>query len=110
MKPAGTGRSHDGESTAFAAWYASHPNVRHLWAIRDAHRLQVFVTLEPTHDDSDTCPAWFAHRNAWESELQLCTNLPVQLRRREEPAFDRARTDAASVIVVSLSWRDPASI
>ncbi len=102
-------RTANPESAVVAAWYATHGSVRR-WAIRDAHRLRVLVTLEPTHDDGDVYPAWLANRDAWAHELQLCTHSPVQLELLEGPAFDGAAIDADSVIVATLRWRAPASI
>jgi hypothetical protein len=95
------------ESTALAAWYAAHPSVRRLWAIRDALGLRVLVTLEPTLDGDDTHPAWIANRHAWADELQLCTDHSVRLERLDESVFEGAPFDAASSIVATLSWRDP---
>lgn len=105
--PVSPGRSTNPESAAVAAWYAAHSNVRHLWAIRDAHGLRVLVTLEPTHDGNDTDPAWIANRHAWAHELQLCTDQSVRLERLDGPVFDDAAMDAESLIVATLSWRDP---
>ena len=106
-QPVSPGRSANPASAAVAAWYATHSNVRRLWAIRDAHRLRVLVTLEPTLDGNDTDPAWIANRHAWAHELQLCTDQSVRLERLDEPMFDGAAIDADSLIVATLSWRDP---
>ena len=114
MKPArcspfNEGRSEDPESAAFAGWYATHSTVRRLRALSTSHQLQILVTLEPTHDDSDAYPAWLANCGAWARELQLCTDSPVRLQLLDEPMFDGSATDADGVIVTTLSWRDPAS-
>ncbi len=97
------------EPTALAAWYATHCTVRRLWAVRNSRQLRILVTLEPSLDDSDACPVWLANCNAWARELQLCTDSPVRLELLDEPMFDGAATDADSLIVTTLSWRDPTS-
>ena len=103
------GQSLDPESAAFAAWYATHSSVRRLWAVRNSYQLRIFVTLESTHDDCDAYPAWLANCDAWARELQLCTDSPVRLELLDESRFDGAAIDADSVIVTTLSWRDPTS-
>jgi hypothetical protein len=90
-----------------SSWYAVHSNVRHLWAVRDSHGLRVLVTLEPTHDGNDSDPVWIANRHAWAHELQLCTDHSVRLERLDEPMLDSAAMDAESLIVATLSLRDP---
>jgi hypothetical protein len=97
----------DFQSAPLAAWYAAHSSVRRLWAIRDASGLRVLVTLEPTHDGNDTYPVWVANCNAWADELQSCTEASVRLELLDEPMFDGAAIDAESLLVATLSWRDP---
>lgn len=99
----------DLQSAAIEAWYARHASVRQLWAIWEGHRLRVLVTLEPTHDDNDTSPAWVAHCHAWADELQLCTNLPVQLELIDEPMLEGAGSGGEGANLARLSWRDPTS-
>jgi hypothetical protein len=105
--PVSLGRSANPESAAIATWYVAHSSVRRLWAIRDAYGLRVLVTLEPTPDGSDTYPAWIANCHAWAHELQFCTDTSVRLELLDEPGFDGAAIDAESLIVATLSWRDP---
>ena len=94
------------ESAALAAWYDSHPAVRHLWAIKTAQGLRVIVRLEPTLDDDDTLPGWIANSQAWTHELQLHTREPVQLEAIDALLIDGIElTDG--VIVAALGWRDP---
>jgi len=105
--PVSEGRRLGPESAALAAWYTTHPAVRRLWAVRNSYQLRILVTLEATHDDSDAYPAWLANCYAWARELQLCTDSPVRLELLD--GFDGAAIDAESVIVTTLSWRDPTS-
>ena len=107
--PVSEGRRLDPESAALAAWYTMHSTVRRLWAFRNPYHLRILVTLELTHDDSDPYPAWLANCDAWARELQLCTDSPVRLELLDESRFDGAAIDADSVIVTTLSWRDPTS-
>src|SRR5262245_28501937 len=107
VDPPNVGANANPESAAVAEWYASHPDVRHLWAIRDADGLRVLITLEPTADGDDTNPAWLANSDAWAHELQSCTGHVVHLELLDEPVFDEATIGAKSLIVASLSWRDP---
>ena len=94
------------ESLALAWWYDSKPAVRRLWGIKDAQRLRVIVALEPTHDNNDIYPVWFANTQAWASELHLCTGNPVQLELIHESPCDGIEIDAGSVIIADLFWRD----
>jgi hypothetical protein len=95
------------ESLALAWWYDSHPTLRRLWGIKVAQKLRVIVAVEPTHDDDDIYPAWFANTEAWVSELHLYTGSPVQLEFVHESPFDGIEIDAGSIIIADLFWRDP---
>src|ERR671915_2236505 len=66
-------------SVLLARWYAANSAVRRLWAVSEAQRMRVVVTLEPTHDGDDIYPAWLANGNEWAHELQLLLDGPVQL-------------------------------
>jgi hypothetical protein len=98
------------ESLALAAWYDAHPAVRRMWAIRDAEKLRVIVSLEPTVDNSDTHPAWLANSHAWVQELHAHTGSFVELELVDEPLMDDIETDAEGDLVVAVCWRDPALI
>jgi hypothetical protein len=77
-------------SAAFAElakWYATHPAVRRLWAIRAPQRMRVIVTLEPTHDGDDIYPAWLANGRQWVRELQSRIDGPVELEVMDPPFF-----------------------
>ena len=74
------------ESEALAEWYDAHPTIRRLWAIKDAQTLSVIVTLEPTVDNDDTYPAWFACNQGWAREIRSITGSPVNLELLDEPA------------------------
>jgi hypothetical protein len=93
------------ESLALARWYDSRPAVRRLWCIKEAQKLRVIVALEPTLDGDDVSPTWFANREAWASELHLCTGRPVQLEL-VHGAIDRIEIGAESVLIDDLFWRD----
>lgn len=93
------------ESLALASWYDAQPAIRRLWGIRDAHGLRVIVAVEPTHDNDDVYPAWFAYAKAWASELRSHTGCAVQLELIHEP-FDGIEIDAGSVVIADLCWRD----
>jgi hypothetical protein len=95
------------ESLALAAWYDAHPAVRRMWAIRDAEKLRVIVTLEPTVDNSDTHPAWLANSHAWVHELRSHTGSLVELELVDEPPINEIETDAEGDVVVAMCWRDP---
>src|SRR5262245_63509659 len=97
------------DSLALSAWYDAHPGVRRLWAIRDAQALRVIVTLEPTVDDSDTYPAWFANSRKWTREMQASTGRSVRLELLDEPSTDAIEIDVEGEVVVAMSWRDPTS-
>jgi hypothetical protein len=92
--------------TALAAWYDSHPEIRRLWAVRDAQGLRVMVFLEPTYDGDDTQPAWIAHGHTWARELQAHTGVSVRLEQIDEPLVYGVETD----VVATFSWRDPSQI
>jgi hypothetical protein len=97
------------EAEALAAWYDAHPTIRRLWAIRDAQALSVIVTLEPTVDNSDTYPAWFACNQGWAREIRSITGSPVELELLDEPTVDEFEIDLEGEIVAAISWRDPTS-
>lgn len=94
------------ESFALASWYDSQPAVRRLWGIKDADKLRVIVAVEPTHDNDDAYPVWFANTQAWASELRLSTGRHVQLELVGEPPCDGIEVDAGSVLIADLYWRD----
>jgi hypothetical protein len=98
------------ESLALAAWYDAHPAVRRMWAIREAEKLRVIVTLEPTIDNSDTHPAWLANSHAWGHELHSHTGSFVELELVDEPLINEIETDAEGDVVVAMCWRDPVLI
>ena len=97
------------EGEALADWYDAHPTVRRLWAIRSALALNVIVTLEPTVDNSDTYPAWFACSRGWAQEIQLLTGGTVSLEMLDEPPVTEFEIELDGEIVAALNWRDPAS-
>jgi hypothetical protein len=45
--------------------------VRRLWAFKASQGMRIIVTLEPTHDGDDICPAWLANGYEWARKLQL---------------------------------------
>lgn len=94
------------ESLALARWYDSRPAIRRLWGIKDAQKLRVIVALEPTVDDDDIFPTWFAHADAWSSELRRHTGSPVQLELIQAASVDEIEIDAGCVIIAELFWRD----
>jgi hypothetical protein len=94
------------ESFALAWWYDSQPAVRRLWGIKEAQMLRVIVAVEPTPDNDDISPAWFANAEAWASQLHLCTGSSVQLELIHESPFDGIEIDADSVVIADLFWRD----
>jgi len=97
------------ESEALGVWYDDHPAVRRLWAIRTERQLSVIVTLEPTVDNGDTYPAWFACNHLWSREIQSIAGSPVQLELLDEPVISEFEIDLEGEIVAALSWRDPTS-
>ena len=99
-------RNTTAESLALARWYDSKPAVRRLWGIKDAQRLRVIVAVEPTLDDDDISPAWFAHAEEWASELHSHMGSDVQLELIHVPTFDEIEIDDESVIIADLFWRD----
>src|SRR5688500_18684093 len=92
------------ESLALASWYDAHPAIRRLWGIRDAQRLRVIVSIEPTHDDSDVYPAWIGNSMNWARELRSSTGASVQLELIDES--DGIEVDEDSTVVADLFWRD----
>src|SRR5262245_65069093 len=94
---------------ALADWYDAHPNIRRLWAIKDAQVLNVIITLEPTVDNSDTSPPWLACGRRWTTEIQSLTRSTVSLELLEEPMTDEFDIEYEGEIVAALSWRDPTS-
>jgi hypothetical protein len=97
------------ESEALSEWYDAHPSIRRLWAIRDEQALSVIVTLEPTVDNDDTYPAWFACNQGWAHEIRRITGSPVTLELLDEPPVDEFEIDLEGEIVAAISWRDPSS-
>jgi hypothetical protein len=97
------------EAEALADWYDAHPTIRRLWAIRSALALNVIVTLEPTVDNNDTYPAWFACSRGWSQEIQLLTGGMVSLEMLEEPVVSEFEVEIEGEIIAAISWRDPAS-
>lgn len=92
---------------ALAGWYAAHSAVRRLWAIQEAGRLRVIVTLEPTHDGDDFYPAWLANGDEWAHELQSRMAGPVALEVMDDPFVAQSAAGADGVLVAELFWRDP---
>lgn len=98
------------ESEALSEWYDAHPNIRRLWAIRDAEALSVILTLEPTVDNGDTYPAWFACNQAWAREIQSVTgSILVKLELLDEPVVDEFEIALEGEIIAAINWRDPTS-
>jgi len=97
------------EAEALADWYDAHPTIRRLWAIKDAKALSVIVTLEPTVDDDDTYPAWFACNQGWAREIRSITDGPVNLELLDEPTVGEFEVDLEGEIIVAINWRDPTS-
>lgn len=97
------------EAEALSAWYDARPTVRRLWAIRDRHTLNVIVTLEPTMDNGDTSPAWYACGHGWQREIESLTGGPVSLEMLEEPPVDEFEVDIEGEIIAAIAWRDPTS-
>lgn len=90
---------------ALARWYDTRPAVRRLWGIRRAGLLRVIIAVEPTHDNDDIYPVWFANTGAWVDELSAETGSAVHLELYE--ASDQGlEIDADSVLVADLYWRD----
>jgi hypothetical protein len=90
-----------------AEWYATHPSVRRLWAIDEARRMRIIVTLEPTLDNDDLYPAWLANGREWASDLQSRLNVAVHMEVAYEPAFTRLGLGHEGFLVAELHWRDP---
>jgi hypothetical protein len=110
LDPAVTAPLHvTAEGEALADWYDAHPTIRRLWAIRSALALNVIVTLEPTVDNSDTYPAWFACSRGWAQEIQVLTGGTVSLEMLEEPPVTEFEIELDGEIVAAFNWRDPAS-
>jgi hypothetical protein len=103
----GVAPSATSESLALGAWYDRHAVVRRMWAIRSAGALRVIVSLEPTIDNSDTFPTWFANSDQWIRELQCCAEGDIELQLIDEPLAEEFETDVEGDIVVAMSWRDP---
>jgi hypothetical protein len=109
LDPAITGPRHiTAESEALADWYDATPDVRRLWAIRESRLLRVIVTLEPTMDNGDTSPVWFAQSAMWEQELRANTGGLVRLELVPEPHAPVFEVEADGEVVAAISWRDPA--
>jgi hypothetical protein len=97
------------EAEALSEWYDAHPTIRRLWAIKDAQVLSVIVTLEPTMDNDDTYPAWFACIQGWVREIRSIIGSPVNLELLDEPEVDEFEVDLEGEIIAAISWRDPTS-
>jgi hypothetical protein len=97
------------ESEALSVWYDDHPEVRHLWAIRNERMLSVILALEPTIDNDDTYPTWFACNQRWTSEIRAIAGGPVMLELLDEPPVEAFEVEVEGVIVAAISWRDPTS-
>jgi len=95
------------ESAALAAWYASRPEIRRLWAVRDTLGLRVVVHVERAPDSNEIHPAWMANRNVWIDELQLRTGSTVRLEHADGLLDDGVMLGGQNVTVAALSWRDP---
>jgi hypothetical protein len=87
---------------------AQAPEIRRLWAVRDARGLRVMVHLVPANDSSEVHPAWMANRDAWINELELRTGSSVRLEQANEPLGEDVATAAAGASVAAFLWRDPA--
>lgn len=110
LDPAAMAPSHvTAEGEALADWYDAHPTIRRLWAIRSELALNVIVTLEPTVDNNDTYPAWFACSRGWAQEIQLLIGGTVSLEMLEEPPVDEFEIGLDGEIIAALDWRDPSS-
>jgi hypothetical protein len=96
------------EAEALSEWYDATPAVRRLWAIRESRLLRVIVTLEPTMDNGDTLPVWFAQSAVWEREIRATTGGLVQLELVAEPDTPVFEVEADGDVVAAISWRDPA--
>jgi len=95
------------ESVTLSAWYGSRPEIRRLWAVRDAQGLRVVVDMEPANDSGEVHPAWMANRAQWADELQVRAGARVRLERADDPCGDEVATGLAGVIVAAFAWRDP---
>src|ERR1700741_4774356 len=90
---ASTPRHITAESEALADWYDARPTIRRLWAVKGAESLSVIVTLEPTVDNSDTYPAWFACSQGWAREIQSLPGGEVRLGMVDEPPLGGIEVD-----------------
>jgi hypothetical protein len=93
------------ESVALASWYDSKPAVRRLWGVKDAQTLRVIIAVEPTLDNDDIYPAWFANAKEWTSQLHAYTKRHVQLELIQGPPYG-LEIDPGSVVIAELFWRD----
>lgn len=108
LDPAITSPQHiTAEAEALSEWYDANPEIRRLWAIEDRQALRVIVTLEPTMDNGDTTPLWFAYSTTWEREIRATTGRPVQLELVEEPPSGEVEVDGGGEVIAAISWRDP---
>lgn len=96
----------DAASWVLAAWYAAHPSILRLWAVRDARCMRVVVTLEPSPDSDDLYPVWLANGHDWAHDLQSRLEAPVQLEVQYETSLDELGVGADSVLIAELFWRD----
>ncbi|WP_253278180.1 hypothetical protein [Variovorax paradoxus] len=99
-------------SSALARWYAEHPTVRRLWAIRpvDESMLRVIVMLEPSLDGDEISPAWMAHGSRWLRDLRERLAGAVQLERIDGPLPDEFEIDGEGVVLSALCWRDSTAL
>lgn len=93
-------------AAALAKWYASHPSIRHLWAIEDSVALKILVTLEPTADGDDTLPVWLARSDDWANDLRMLAGRKVQLRLLVADALVESYVKPDAVTITEVSWRD----
>jgi hypothetical protein len=94
------------ECAGLSAWYAAHPEIRRLEAIRDGEGLRVLVELEPAIDSDEIHPSWLANHDVWIDELEVLTREPVRLESLDESLAGAAGREARD-LVAALCWRDP---
>lgn len=96
-------------SQVLADWYARHPVVLRLWAIRPysvGHAMRVILMLEPSIDGNEISPAWMAKGAAWARDLQHRLDGAVQLERLDGPLTEEFEIEGEGVLHASLCWRD----
>jgi hypothetical protein len=97
----------NGAGAVLAAWYASHPVVRRLWAIDGSEALRVVLTLEPTVDGDDTQPTWLANSWSWARELRVQFPRDVHLELIADPSNFDPSPDGKTALITEIYWRDP---